>query len=111
MILFNLKFTKFKCLFLFTSFLFVSTLTFIPVWAHILPTPAAERMNGLLKKKLLLKDSLLRREVQEHWSFCNERSVVDIDVNPKDALESYVAYATGGFWHPKNNGQSFGSCV
>ena len=33
--------------------------------------------------------------------------VVDIDVNPSDPTEFYVAYATGGVWHTINNGQSF----
>jgi len=33
--------------------------------------------------------------------------VVDVDVNPADATEFYVAYATGGLWHTTNNGQSF----
>ena len=33
--------------------------------------------------------------------------VDDIEVNPADPTEFYVAYATGGLWHTKNNGQSF----
>jgi photosystem II stability/assembly factor-like uncharacterized protein len=33
--------------------------------------------------------------------------VVDVDVNPVDPTEFYVAYATGGLWHTTNNGQSF----
>ena len=33
--------------------------------------------------------------------------VVDIEVNPQDPTEFYVAYASGGLWHTKNNGQSF----
>ena len=33
--------------------------------------------------------------------------VVDLDVNPDDPTEFYVAYATGGLWHTTNNGQSF----
>ncbi|MEZ5028581.1 MAG: hypothetical protein R2765_07325 [Ferruginibacter sp.] len=32
--------------------------------------------------------------------------VVDIDVNPNDPTEFYVAYATGGLWYSNNNGQS-----
>lgn len=32
--------------------------------------------------------------------------VVDIDVNPEDPTEFYIAYATGGLWHTLNNGQS-----
>jgi hypothetical protein len=33
--------------------------------------------------------------------------VVDIDVNPSDPTEFYVAYASGGVWYTINNGQSF----
>ena len=33
--------------------------------------------------------------------------VVDVEGNPEDPTEFYVAYATGGLWHTTNNGQSF----
>jgi photosystem II stability/assembly factor-like uncharacterized protein len=33
--------------------------------------------------------------------------VVDIEGNPEDPTEFYVAYASGGLWHTTNNGQSF----
>lgn len=33
--------------------------------------------------------------------------VDDIDANPDDPTEFYVAYATGGLWHTTNNGLSF----
>lgn len=33
--------------------------------------------------------------------------VVDVDVNPRDPLSFYVAYATGGVWKTTNGGQSF----
>jgi Sortilin, neurotensin receptor 3, len=33
--------------------------------------------------------------------------VVDIEVNPADPTEFYVAYATAGLWHTVNNGLSF----
>ncbi|MBK7434001.1 MAG: glycosyl hydrolase [Chitinophagaceae bacterium] len=32
--------------------------------------------------------------------------VVDVDVNPADPTEFYVAYASGGLWYSTNNGQS-----
>ncbi len=33
--------------------------------------------------------------------------VVDLDVNPENPTEFYVAYASGGLWHTKNNGTTF----
>ena len=33
--------------------------------------------------------------------------VVDLDVNPDDPTEFYVAYASGGLWYTQNNGTSF----
>jgi photosystem II stability/assembly factor-like uncharacterized protein len=33
--------------------------------------------------------------------------VADIDVNPTDPTEFYVAYASGGLWHTNNNGTTF----
>ncbi len=33
--------------------------------------------------------------------------VVDIDVNPKQPSQFYVAYASGGLWYTKNNGTTF----
>src|SRR6185436_15472333 len=33
--------------------------------------------------------------------------VVDVEGNPEDPTEFYVAYASGGLWHTINNGQSF----
>ena len=35
--------------------------------------------------------------------------VVALEVNPKDPTKFYVAYASGGLWQTKNNGQSFTS--
>lgn len=33
--------------------------------------------------------------------------VVDLDVNPEQPAEFYVAYASGGLWHTANNGTTF----
>ncbi len=33
--------------------------------------------------------------------------VTDVEVNPENTNEFYVAYASGGVWHTLNNGQSF----
>ncbi len=102
------KFTKFKSLFSIALPLFVTILTFTNSFSQIAPTPASVRLNGLSERKLWQKDSSLKP-----ISFRNigpsvmSGRVVDIDVNPADPVEFYVAYATGGLWHTTNNGQSF----
>lgn len=75
--------------------------------AQIKPTPAAERLSGLqkrnsLKEKSVLKDIKFRNIGPSIMS----GRVVDVDVNPADPTEFYVAYASGGLWYTSNNGQS-----
>lgn len=81
---------------------------FLTSSAQVKPTAAAERMNGLQKRKLLESSSLLKdiafRNVGP--TQMNGR-VTDIAVNPADPTEFYVAYASGGLWHTTNNGLSF----
>ncbi len=102
------KFTKIKSLCFFIATLFVTTLTFSNAFSQISPTPASVRLNGLTERKLWQNDSLLKdvkfRNIGP--AFMSGR-VVDIEVNPLDPIEFYVAYATGGLWHTINNGQSF----
>jgi len=72
------------------------------------PTAAEERMKATSQRLSLEKKSLVN-EVKFHNigpSIMSGR-VVDLDVNPNDPTEFYVAYATGGLWHTTNNGQSF----
>ncbi|MEI2755005.1 MAG: hypothetical protein V9F46_00985 [Chitinophagaceae bacterium] len=76
--------------------------------AQISPTSAAERM-----KNIEIRKSLENKSVVNNIKFRNigpsvmSGRVVDLDVNPDDPTEFYVAYATGGLWHTTNNGQSF----
>lgn len=71
-------------------------------------TNASERLSGFEQRKKLLANSLLK-----NLTFKNvgptvmSGRVVDIDANPNNPAEFYVAYASGGLWHTVNNGQSF----
>ena len=96
------------------SFLFISIFTcllFRPgtlLFAQINATPAAERMRSVeqrlaLEKKSIVNDVKFRSVGPSIMS----GRVVDVDVNPLDPTEFYIAYATGGLWHTTNNGQSF----
>ena len=77
-------------------------------FAQVKPTPAADRL-----KKVEQRKSSIQRSIVNNNSFRNvgpsvmSGRVADVDVNPEDPTEFYVAYASGGLWHTKNNGQSF----
>jgi photosystem II stability/assembly factor-like uncharacterized protein len=88
--------------------LFGTTLTFVSSFAQIAPTPASERLNGLAQRKLFQSQSLLKDiKFRNIGPSVMSGRVVDMDVNPNDPTEFYLAYATGGLWHTTNNGQSF----
>lgn len=76
--------------------------------AQIKPTPADERLKGTQKRKDLESRSLVNPVVFRNIgpSIMSGR-VVDIEVNPDDPTEFYVAYATGGLWYSNTNGLSF----
>ncbi|MCR9181995.1 MAG: glycosyl hydrolase [Flavobacteriaceae bacterium] len=71
-------------------------------------TSATELQQALEDKENLTTSSLVK-----NISFTNigptvmSGRVVDLDVNPDDPTEFYVAYASGGLWHTNNNGTSF----
>ncbi len=72
------------------------------------PTPAAERLKVTEQRKALEARSVLNDiKFRSIGPSIMSGRVVDIDANPEDPTEFYVAYATGGLWHTKNNGQSF----
>lgn len=76
--------------------------------AQVKPTPAADRMKAIEQRKLLSEKSMLK-DAKFHSigpSIMSGR-VTDIDANPDDPTEFYVAYASGGVWYTTNNGQSF----
>jgi len=100
------KFTSFK--FTYSASLILGSLFFLTSNAQIKPTTAADRMKGLEKRVALLQNSLLKEVTYRNIgpTQMNGR-VVDIEVNPADATEFYVAYASGGLWHTVNNGLSF----
>lgn len=76
--------------------------------AQVMPTPATERQKVTEQRRLLESRSLLKEVPFRNVgpSIMSGR-VVDIEANPEDPTEFYVAYATGGLWHTTNNGQSF----
>jgi photosystem II stability/assembly factor-like uncharacterized protein len=94
-------------------FKFTASLAFIIVnsftaLAQTGPTSASERLNGLQKRKLLEEKSLLKDiKFRNIGPTAMSGRVVDLEVNPADPTEFYLAYASGGLWHTTTNGQSF----
>ena len=76
--------------------------------AQVNSTRTEDRLNSMKWKQTLEKTSPLNAIAFRNIgpSVMSGR-VVDVDVNPIDPTEFYVAYATGGLWYTHNNGQSF----
>lgn len=76
--------------------------------AQVNPTPAKERLRVMDQRKALEARSVLNDiKFKNIGPSIMSGRVTDLDVNPEDPTEFYVAYATGGLWHTTNNGQSF----
>ena len=77
-------------------------------YAQVAPTSGTERLASMEQRSLLQRKSPLNgisfRNIGP--SIMGGR-VADLDVNPDDPTEFYLAYASGGLWHTSNNGQSF----
>ena len=79
-------------------------------WSQVKATPAAERLAGLKKRQELEKRSTLNNiAFRNIGPTVMSGRVSDVEANPEDPTEFYVAYSSGGLWHTKNNGQSFTS--
>lgn len=86
------------------SFLFI----YASIFCQVNPTPAGERMKSVEQRLALEKRSIVNDvKFRSIGPSIMSGRVVDVDVNPVDPTEFYIAYATGGLWHTTNNGQSF----
>src|SRR5580704_8402015 len=88
---------------LFLIFLFAN----MPVctFAQVKPTSAEERMKSVEQRLALEKRSIVNGvKFRNIGPNIMSGRVADVDVNPNDPTEFYVAYATGGLWHTTNNG-------
>ena len=76
--------------------------------AQVKPTPGADRLKTIQQRKLLENKSMVKDiRFRNIGPTIMGGRVVDIDVNPDDPTEFYLAYASGGLWQTVNNGQSF----
>jgi len=78
------------------------------VFSQVSPTPATERMKKTEQRKALIEKSLLNDiRFRNVGPTVMSGRVSDLEANPEDPAEFYVAYASGGLWYTKNNGLSF----
>tara|TARA_R110002012_G_scaffold312248_1_gene522562 strand:+ start:116901 stop:119801 length:2901 start_codon:yes stop_codon:yes gene_type:complete len=69
--------------------------------------------SSSVEKALEQKQALMQKSLVKNIPFTNvgptvmSGRVTDLDVNPENPIEFYVAYASGGVWYTVNNGSSF----
>ncbi len=99
------------CLFGFLSLSILVTLSQaqIPEATHsITPTPDSVRLNSFHQRIQKSQQSLFTNiEIENIGPTVMSGRIVDLDVNPSDPTQMYVAYASGGLWRSETNGQSF----
>lgn len=70
--------------------------------------PADARLQGFEQRKNLERNSLLAAlQPESIGPSVFSCRVTDVDVNPSDPSEMYVAYASGGLWYTESNGTVF----
>ncbi len=71
-------------------------------------TPASVRMEAGQKRAAMIESSILGGvELRDVGPTVMSGRIVDVDVNPDDPTQMYIAYASGGVWVSRTNGQSF----
>ncbi len=71
-------------------------------------TSADQVMEALDQKSKMAQTSLVKNiPIENIGPSVMSGRVVDLEVNPNDPTEFYVAYASGGLWHTTSNGISF----
>lgn len=88
--------------------LFAQKPTGLPSSPEPKPSPAAERMTALDKRKLTEEHSLTGNiGFRNVGPTVMSGRVVDLEVNPNDPTNFYAAYASGGLWFTESNGTYF----
>ena len=85
---------------------------FIIIFPFIVLSQSITTSNDVLKgldfqNKLIDKSIIKKIKFENIGPSIMSGRVSDIEVNPKNSNEFYVAYASGGLWHTINNGNTF----
>ncbi len=93
---------------IFRTLLLLLALGSAQIWAQSLSTSAQSIQQSLIQKEEMQQRSLVKNiRFKNIGPTIMSGRVVDLDVNPDDPEEFYVAYASGGLWYTDNNGTSF----
>ena len=83
------------------------SLLFSTVFSQV-STSSDDILESLNIQNELIKNSLVKNlEFKNIGPSVMSGRVTDIEVNPNNSSEFYVAYASGGLWHTVNNGNTF----
>jgi photosystem II stability/assembly factor-like uncharacterized protein len=86
---------------------------FFAIFSHFVafcqnPTSSIEIIESLKYQNELIENSIVKNlEFKNIGPSVMSGRVSDIEVNPNNPNEFYVAYASGGLWHTTNNGTTF----
>ncbi|WP_224488295.1 WD40/YVTN/BNR-like repeat-containing protein [Robertkochia flava] len=88
--------------------LLLSLMAGLQVQAQQPATSPEAYLDAIGKKSLLESESRVQAiPLKNAGPTIMSGRVTDLAVNPQDPTEFYVAYASGGLWHTKNNGTTF----
>ena len=89
--------------------LFKFFVLFVPVLIFAQTSSSSDEViKGLSLQNELIKNSIVKNiKFQNIGPSVMSGRVSDIEVNPNNPKEFYVAYASGGLWHTVNNGNTF----
>jgi len=89
---------------------FLSVCVLSSIYAQQPDSTSSSISQSLIEKNELIKNSLVKNiPFRNAGPTIMSGRVVDLEVNPENSTEFYVAYATGGVWHTTNNGITFKS--
>nr|WP_299385954.1 exo-alpha-sialidase [Allomuricauda sp.] len=79
-----------------------------PIFGQQKPTSKEQIASALTQKAQMAETSLVKNiPLKNIGPSIMSGRVVDLEVNPQDPTEFYVAYASGGLWYTHTNGISF----
>ncbi|MAU71043.1 MAG: glycosyl hydrolase [Pseudozobellia sp.] len=88
--------------------IFLLSFFFCSAMAQVPATSAELIIESIENRQILQKESLVKNlPLKNIGPTVMSGRVVDLDVNPNNSIEFYVAYASGGLWYTNNNGTSF----